>query len=349
MERVTLEFRDFERSDRAAAIELLSQGRLAHYQAIKEAIFDWQFGANPHDDGNSPFLVGTVNGEVVALNGFMPVKIRYKGQTLSVCWSCDTFVSSKFRGQGLGKQLISRVSERAPVMLGFGISNMSDPIFEKAGWVRNPDNRMLFFHVSESGLKGVAQNFRTRLARLPNVYRASRRLLPVTRHEEDFGVEVDDLWQRSAPSYFNIVERDAAFLNWKYRKHPLNRYTWYAVRMNGQLRGLLIARHSRIISSLVDYCGPADDADLMRALVSTAVADLAARGTVRVQCETTHPPLLAALKRCGFVSSRYRSSFRVRTNVPNDDRSEHGWFLMSGDSDGDMLGDGSIAGAMDRQ
>lgn len=343
MDRVALEFRNFEPSDRTAAIELLSQGRPQRYQPIKEAIFDWQFGANPHDDGGSPFLVGTTGNEVVALNGFMPVKIRYKGLPLRVCWSCDTYVSSKFRGQGFGKQLISRVSERAPIMLGFGISDMSDPIFAKANWHLNADNRMMFFHVGESGPKGIVQNFRTTLARLPHAFSASDRSLPVSRHDEDFGGEVDELWQRNASGYFSTVERDAAFLNWKYRRHPLNRYIWYAVRENGRLRGLVVARHSRVTSSVVDYCGPADDIDVMRALARAATADLTVRGTMRVQCETTHPALLTALKQCGFVSSRYRSRFRVRANLPDDDNVQQGWFLMPGDSDGDMLGETPIA------
>ena len=343
MDRVALEIRTFERSDRAAAIELLSQGRPSRYQAIKEAIFDWQFGANPHEDGSSPFLVGTVEGEVVALTGFMPVKIRCDGRLLRACWSCDTYVSSKFRGQGFGKQLIARVSEHAPIMLAFGISDMSDPIFAKARWRLSRDNRMLFFHVGESGPKGIIQNTRTALARLVHAYGAGHRSLPVTRHDEDFGDEVDELWQRSAPSHSNTVERDSAFLNWKYRQHPLNRYTWYAVRESGQLRGLVVARHGHAASSVVDYCGPADDIDLMRSLASAATADLIALGTVRVQCETTHPALLAALGQCGFVSSRYRSRFRIRTNPPYDRTMQHGWFLMPGDSDGDMLGNTPIA------
>ena len=343
MDRIALEIRNFERSDRAAAIELLSQGRPSRYRAIKEAIFDWQFGANPHDDGSSPFLVGTVAGEVVALTGFMPVKIRCAGRLLRACWSCDTYVSSKFRSRGFGKELIARASEHAPNMLVFGISDMSDPIFAKAGWELSRDNRMLFFHAAESGPKGIVKNIRTALACLPHAYGAGRRSLPVTRHDEDFGDEVGALWQRSAPGYSNIVERDVAFLNWKYRRHPLNRYTWYAARENGQLRGLIVARHGAATSSVVDYCGPADDIDLMRLLASTATADLIALGTVRVQCETTHPGLLTALGQCGFVSSRYRSRFRIRTNTPRDGSMQHGWFLMSGDSDGDMLGNTPIA------
>ena len=103
------------------------------------------------------------------------------------------------------------------------------------------------------------------------------------------------------------------------------------------MRGLVVARYSPASSVIVDYCGPADDEDLMTALVSAARDAMAARGTLRMRCETTHAPMLAALHRVGFIGSRYRPRFRVRTNLPGDERPLEGWFLMPGDSDGDLL------------
>jgi GNAT superfamily N-acetyltransferase len=336
MGKATLEIRDFEPRDRAMVIELLSQDRPAHYRFLKEAVFDWQFGANPHDDGGTPFLVGTVDEQIVALIGFMPAKTRYKGNTLATCWICDIYVSAQFRGHGFGTQMIIRALNRAAVLMGFGISDMSDPIMDR-GSTLCADNRILFFHAHEPGLKGAIKNARTRLIRLLNVSGKRHSPLQISTHEGDFGTEVDELWQRSAPGYFSIVERDAAFLNWKYRKHPLYRYSSYMARVDGQLRGLVVVRHSSVTSLMVDYCGPADDIDLMRALVSAATADLVARGTRRIRCEATHPEFLSALKRCGFVNSRYRSRFRIRTNIPGDEQAQPAWFLMSGDSDGDMV------------
>ena len=336
MEKAILEIRNFEPRDRATAIELLSQDRPAHYRFLKEAVFDWQFGANPHDDGGTPFLVGTVDGTIVALIGFMPTKARYKGAALNVCWICDIYVSAKFRGHGFGTQMIIHALNRAAVLMGFGISDMSDPIMDR-GSTLCADNRILFFHAREPGLKGTIKTVRTRLMRLLNTRRKPRQPLQISLNEGDFGSEVDELWQRSAPGYFSIVERDAAFLNWKYRGHPLYRYSAYVARADNQLRGLVVARHSSTTSLLVDYCGPADDIDLMHALASAATADLIARGTQRIRCEATHPQLLVALRRCGFVTSRYRSRFRIRTNIPGDGQDQPAWFLMSGDSDGDMV------------
>jgi len=59
-------------------------------------------------------------------------------------------------------------------------------------------------------------------------------------------------------------------------------------------------------------------------------------GTTRVKCESTHKPLISGLKRVGFMGSPHASRFRVRVNNDESDPF-HGWLLMPGDSDGDML------------
>ncbi|MDB4954917.1 MAG: hypothetical protein JWO36_2486 [Myxococcales bacterium] len=315
---------------------LLSIGRPAEYVDIKSMIFDWQFKCNPHDDGRSPFLVGALDDEtIVALNGYMPARIKFQGRPIHSCWSCDTYVSPSFRGRGFGKELVSRVSAAAPVMLGYGISDMSDPIFDKYDWLLHPHIDLLFFHVAEKGLAGRVKNLGSRLTRKRNGSAGSS---STVSHEEGqwFSGEVDALWTESRAGYFSTVERDAAYLNWKYQQHPLNRYTSYSLRSNARLRGVLIARHDPEESVIVDYCGPADDVRAMCELASAAVEDLSHRATKRIRCETTHPAMIEALKRAGFISSRYTSRFRVRSNESAIDPLKD-WFLMPGDSDNDML------------
>lgn len=334
-----LSFRNFQPSDSSEVVKLLSIGRPSSYLDLKSAIFDWQFLQNPHSDGRSPFLVGTVgDGRIVALNGFMPARIRFHNQPMLASWSCDTYVSPDHRGQGFGKQLVKLVSDAAPIMLGYGISDMSDPIFHKYDWVLNPNIVLLFCHVAEPGIAGRIKNFGSELTRSRRTIGRSRvcsRDLACEDHEQ-FLAEVDELWNDSRSGYVSTVERDAAYLNWKYYQHPLNHYISYSVRSQSGLQGLMIARHDPEESVIADYCGPADDASLMRELASAAVEDLAQRKTIRIRCETTHPPMVEALKGAGFLASRHVSRFRVRSNTSESDILA-GWFLMTGDSDNDLL------------
>ena len=338
-----LRFRDYDVSDRAAVIRLLSRGRPASYERLKEAVFDWQFSENPHDDGSPPYVIGTLEGEIVAVNGFMPVAIRYQDAPRRACWSCDVYVAPELRGSGLGKKLIRIASERAAVMLTYGTSDMSDPIFAKEGWAIHPSTRTLFFHAHEPGFVGTIKDVCTMTAKRVEHLRHGLPRLDVTCHDEDFGDDVDELWHRIGRGYFSTVHRNAAYLNWKYRRHPFERYEWYSVRSGSRLLALMVARHSERTSVLVDYVGPAGDVDLMSGLVSAVTADLTERGTMRVKCETTHPPLLAALGRAGYIGSRCSSRFRVHTNLPGDSQPLPGWFLMGGDSDGDTINDSAAA------
>lgn len=318
-------------------MELLGVGRPDGYVDRKARIFDWQFSRNPHDDGRSPFLIGEIAaGTIAALNGFMPARIRFQGRRMLGCWSCDTYVSPSCRGRGYGKELLKRVSEAAPVMLGYGISDMSDPIFHKLGWLPHERLQLMFFHVAEPGVSGMLKNGASRAAALRGVHRNDRSY-DVTHHIDDrLGSEIDDLWTRSAHGYFSALERDAAYLRWKYFEHPVHEYLCYSVRSRGVLDGLMIARWDPVESVLVDYCGPADERALMSELGAAVVRDLAARRTARIRTETTHAPLAEALRRVGFIGSRHASRFRVRSNVPASDPLR-GWFVMPGDSDGDVL------------
>jgi GNAT superfamily N-acetyltransferase len=253
-----LVFRDFEASDKDAAIQLLSMGRRAGYAEFKRRLFDWQFTENPHADGRAPFLVGELDGRIVALNGFMPARVRWNGDSVAACWSCDTYVSSNHRGQGIGKRLIEHVTNAASLMLGYGISDMSDPIFEKYGWRLCADVELAFFHASDRGIRGKIQNVLSRAAsfRSGSFQRVDYEVW--TELAPELVSQLDDLWHRSAPAYGNLVERDGAYLLWKYFRHPFYQYRAYAMRCADTLSAVLIARHDAIESVIVDYIGPPD-------------------------------------------------------------------------------------------
>ncbi|HEY1815510.1 MAG TPA: GNAT family N-acetyltransferase [Kofleriaceae bacterium] len=328
-------FRRFAAGDEEAAIELLSIGRPDGYRALKTQLFDWQFRRCPHDDGRSPFLVGELDGRIVALNGLMPVRARFRGTPIEACWSCDTYVSGEHRGKGIGKQLIAQVTNSAPLMLGYGISAMSDPIFEKQGWRLHPAIEIVFFHVAERGLYGTFKNAVSRLASLRGVRSrgADCEIWDALTPQREG--ELDELWARSAGGFPSAVQRDGAYLRWKYFEHPVHRYRVYALRSGAQLSAIMIVRLDPDETVIADYAGPADDERAIASLAAEVVRDVSALGTARIKCESTHRPLLGALRCVGFVGSQYASRFRVRADAAGDPLD--GWLLMSGDSDGDLL------------
>lgn len=324
-----LEFRDFQANDRDAILGLLAQGRPASYLEEKRAVFDWQFERNPAP-GPSPFIVGVSGGEIVAVNGLMSVVARVHGVAQTACWSLDTYVSSAHRGRGFGKALIARVTEASPTMLGFGISDLSDPILEKAGWVADPAMTTVFYHANETGLRGIAKNLLTRSSRGLRARRAGT-IAQIAVSPPPAAEELDETWARVCEHYPNAVVRDGRYLGWRYRDAPKLRYRWVTARRDGVLLGALITRHHPVESAVVDYVGPLDDPSTLASLLEVGCGDLVASGTQRIRCESNDPAVLEELLAVGFVRARVSGRFRVHAAVPGR------WFVMTGDSDNDLM------------
>ena len=227
-------------------------------------------------------------------------------------------------------------SAEAEVVMGYGISDMSNPILEKMGWDLGHEARGFFFYVAEEGPKGLVKNVRSSLVRLALGPSKSGEF-EIERHEgEPFGAEVDELWEASVPGYVSVVERDAAYLNWRYHRHPRLHYVAYYARRAGKLVGVLIARPDAVEAVIADYCGPAQHPEIKAALLEAAVADLSERGTRRIRCETTDADFITVLGREGFRETKAVFRFRVWSNRDADHHRADDWFLMTGDSDNDL-------------
>lgn len=332
-----IEFRPYHVGDRDAIVSLLSVGRPADYLKAKSTVFDWQFNENPTGGCIPPFVVGTHGGEVVAVTGFMPIAAKFQGDPVIACWNVDTYVSADFRGLGIGRAIARLASKQAPVMLAFGISDMNDPIFEKSGWLLDSCMSNFYFHANQRGVKGVMKNLLTRSVRTIRGLQG--------RHAAEYGIEsaipdeeLDTAWNAVRGQYDSAVERNSAYLSWKYGSGPLLHYRWITARRGGELQALLVTRHDPVESVIADYSGPADDSELLAGLCDAAIADLVAIGTVRIRCETNHASVKAALSAVGFIRARKTGRFRVYSARQSASLSTRGWLVMTGDSDNDLLG-----------
>ncbi|HEX5058397.1 MAG TPA: hypothetical protein VFV99_03510 [Kofleriaceae bacterium] len=116
-------------------------------------------------------------------------------------------------------------------------------------------------------------------------------------------IEIDELWRRCAKGYGSSAERDP-WLHASRTDHPGHHGLVYILRSTYHLDAVMIARHDPVESAIVNYCGPAQDRDLMAELGAHVIADLARRKTVRIRAATTHAPMMDALESIGFVHSR---------------------------------------------
>ena len=247
-----------------------------------------------------------------------------------------TLVLEKFRGLGIGKGLLIRVSQEESVVLGYGISDMSDPILARLGWVSFDGVMGLYYSINEMGPKGAIKNLASSVLRMTGTpMRSQDPVITVSSRSASFDSSHDRLWRSGVADHVGMVIRDTAYLNWRYRDHPVFRYEVLEAFKNGELKAILVLRHDECESVIVDYVGEHQNSQVMNALLDLAVSKLINSGSRRIRCETSLPVLQKSLRLFGFRP--YSGQFRFRAYLQSDSLSleQPDWFVMTGDSDND--------------
>lgn len=307
---------------------------------FKPAIWSWQFEQNICDKPFNPIVATDAKGQVVGFNGVMPTNAIARGDLLDAIWSCDFYVDASYRGAGVGSLLKQGLSDRADLILALGVSEKAGEVLSHLGWkmgtrvfnykrINNkwpPRNLVVFLiqlknrMVSNRGLKmGHGQSRQ-------KIYAQSQ--LPA----QD---EVDRLWSRVARDYQKIITRNFRYLDWRYQKHPLARYCFVVVRESDELEAIVVVRFNKGTLRLVDYCGPAQDQNLKDRLVAFCQAQW--KHCRQFSATTSDPELGRSLLAHGYYCSRTLSKFYVRPRQGMEKVDPGGWFLMGGDSDGELL------------
>jgi GNAT superfamily N-acetyltransferase len=306
-------------------------------KAFKREIWNWQFFQNPFATNTDSLIVPVENGKVVGFNGSMPVRLKYKTGHTEAIWSCDTIVDPEHRGKGFGKVLFDEVQKKASIVLGFGISDAAAPILRRSGWRVNREVEEYYYQRKITGPRSILKKAVQRVLILRNVMRRPHvdSLDVSVIDAADAPVEIDALWEGVEGGYSKVVVRNYAYIKWKYGEHPLCKYRLIVVRDGGSLVAVGVFRRDRKKSRLVDYVGPSGDMRVKYLLIRR-FADECSKSEM-LNCVCTDTEFKRALACCGFRRFRGRPRFYVHSNRPDDQGSEEGWFLMAGDSDGDML------------
>lgn len=303
----------------------------------KAELWRWQFESNPFGLAFSPVALVDDEDEVVGFNGVMAVDATDHGEAIRVLWSCDFYLAEQWRGQGLGSAIKHELHRKAPVMMAFGISNQASKVLRHLGWVPDDSVRSYRMLRRRKGLRswllgGLQWLNRLRFA-FPVVPDAAGIRIYV-RSSLPEREQVDMLWEHSAPEYGRVVQRNFAYLDWRYQRHPLGRYG-FVCAWNDELAGILVTRFSRGILRIVDYCGPALNPPLKHALVGAALRHWPHAS--QVVSVTSDSELQEAFLAKGFVQLRGRPRFYIYEPGVRDPAGSSSWFIMAGDSDGEFL------------
>lgn len=312
--------------------------RLFRDVPYKAELWHWQFESNPFGLPFTPVLLVDSEDRVAGFNGVMAVRATDRGKDIRVLWSCDFYLAERWRGQGLGSVIKHELHKQSPVIMAFGISNRASDVLRHLGWVPNESLRSFRMLRRRKGLRSWVLSALQWLNRLSRAFSAVPGMsglkikvcssLPVAE-------QVDTLWERCAADYGRIVRRDFTYLNWRYQRHPLGRYGFVCAWEDDRLTAILVTRFSRRTLRIVDYCGPAIDQSLKRAVVGAAVRHWPHAN--QVMSVTSDPELQEIFLAEGFVQHRGRPRFYIYEPDVESSAESSSWFIMAGDSDGEFL------------
>jgi len=319
--------------------------RLMGAAPSKERIWHWQFQENPFGYRFDPVVLMD-DGRVVGFNGVMAVDVLYNNEQTRVLWSCDFYVDRDYRGKGLGRMIKNALHEKSDIIMSFGISKMAAPVLLKMGWHSSGEVYVFRKYRAVRSYRQVLAS----LVQLFNTVRGSfsrckgRRLECRVCDSLPARESIDALWEIAGPGYRKIVVRNHAYLHWRYERHPLGRYRFVHVVAGDELRAIGVLRHGRGTAHLVDMLVSADDRAARNAIVA-AMLDLDPE-CATFACSTSDRLLSSCLQDHGFFKARKQPRFFVRSADASDTDCEQGWFIMDGDSDGDMLAAAQVLDAI---
>ncbi len=286
----SIEIRRYRKDDQEACIGLLlakltphERDRAREYRLTR---WHWQYYGNPNNPDGEPLIwVACLEGNVAGMVCTVPVKVRTPAGMRLGMWGVDFVVSKSLRGKGIGKRLLRAWLATPGIAFVRGWSPVSFKVATGLGFKLLwgfPSYRII---LSRSGYFRMLLAKRKKKEIVASLKSLLKPMPRVTMTSCDVGTEVphdwDALWQKVAASYDFIVERDLAYLRWRFFEHPTHAYTLVTLRRKAELKGVAIVRVAAgqerfgIISDLV--VNP-HDTESVRLLLSESLAYLKSQG-----------------------------------------------------------------------
>jgi GNAT superfamily N-acetyltransferase len=350
---VDVEIGKFDRGEESQAVELLIQRvppdeRPAVYER-RIRRWRWQYYENPNNPGGEPSIwVARMGSKVTGLAGTVPVRLITPRGKVQALWALDLVVDPSMRGRGIGKRMMTEVVNAAPVALGIGWSPAGLRVdlsvglrlvhgFTGGNLVVSP------FRFEAWCLRNKHYRYMLRLGRdLLRLGRWTSRsgTEPVTV-STDFPPGTARLWERVSAAYDFAVDRDAAYLEWRYKSHPTYSYRIVYTGTAEDPRALAVYRLTDdhppagvLLDLIVDPRRQEEVTGFVNAVAGALRSDGAYAAGIDL------PPALAPTVRRGPVLTAFRPlSILVKPNDPAMEKagieSPEAWYISYSDSDQD--------------
>jgi len=337
----------------AADLERMRALFAQHGDGRSVASFEWQYLRNPAGAVYVDFAEDAASGELASVYATLPHRVRVGEHVGLAVQSLDTLTSEAYRGRGLfpklAKSLFARASSAGAMLIfGFPNGNSAPGFFSRLEWTAL-DPVPFLVRPLRTGYVARRLPIGRWAATFPDV--AVPVATPTLKTGQEirvlrrFDSDVSAIWQGVAGTHSIGVERDAAYLNWRFIDKPGENYLVHGFYDRGELQGLVVSctkeKHGGRVAYIMELLHKQGLTDVGRALLQTALrCATMARADVALAWCFDHSPTRASFRRSGFFTLPQRIRpielhFGVRAfrplAVPAGNRRH--WYLSYADSD----------------
>ena len=221
------------------------------YVLGNEGFFRWQYRENPYSFLDGFAMRVLREGErFLGFLGLVPYRMKVFDESHGRCGAlCNLMIDASCRSLGLGAVLVKSCQGDFDLMTGTDYNPKTARMYKGIGnWIEMGDLRRFLCILDPDACAALENPVRPRV---PLFRSLSSEAASVGRSGaeldffEVFDESVADLWDRVRDRYPIAVERSAAYLNWRYARHPMLKYDLVGVRHQGRMRGYIVSRRER--------------------------------------------------------------------------------------------------------
>jgi GNAT superfamily N-acetyltransferase len=342
---------DRYRPDDRRGVDALYRRVFGHDAAEASRLrWDWQYRRNPNNPQQEPEIwIAREGPAIVGQYATMPVRLHVAGQRVQGSWGMDVMVAPERQRQGLGEVLFRTWDRNVGAALGLGLSDSSHRLFQKLRWPEVGPLPCLVKPLTRRALR--RPNWPVLLNRLVSaltwpivlIVARPRPLAAEVRMVQRFDDSFTALWEAVAPKLDFGVQRDAAYLNWKYVTAPHVRYSLAPLLPHDRNVGYAVYRHVHEprgrVTLLVDFLTDPDDEQGFATLLRWIDREARLADSDKIRTFAMHAVFRRALKRSGYFQVKSTIEFVAKVNAidlpPGFYDQTDRWHVTLGDSDQD--------------
>lgn len=271
---------------------------------VRPDVLKWRYRSNV--GGQALIGQATMDDKTIGMTPFMRVSLKGQGEALHAYHAIDTIVHPDARGKGVFVNLGQVTCEAArlqgaKIVYGFPNAAAAKGWFKHNGWVNHGRAPFMIAPLRT----GIFEQrlLQRRLFDFPLPRRRSR--LAAVEAVEHFDDSYDELWRSFSHSIGCAVDRNSAYLNWRFNAYPGSPYSTIAVKENGKAIAFVTTRTAMKHGGHLGYVMEAmslrgREAELVE-LLRWVRQDMAGRGIDAMMAKCfPHSPNYQAYRSAGF-------------------------------------------------